>query len=140
MSSSPSPDGVLEMGPTPQQEVGTPVPFSGVTPTSVQPTVLVINQRSPSYPVTAEQTGHQALLLIRHFTPHAVLISDDEYEAGALAGFDYTVVVGNDAVTPLPNALMEDVAARTGACLVDGVWAGTATNRHGQNVRLCCPL
>jgi hypothetical protein len=72
--------------------------------------VLVINQLAPSWQETSERTGRQVELLLRHFTPNTVRISQDAYTPGKLADFDRVVVVGNDAANPLPSPLLHDIA------------------------------
>ncbi len=74
------------------------------------PTVLVINQTSQDDPDSSTSRGLQVELFLRHFTPNTVKIAEDVYRAGLLFGFDHVVVVGNDASTPLPAALVHDIA------------------------------
>jgi hypothetical protein len=87
---------------------GTPASLPGVAAGS--PRVLIVNQASPSFPVASDRCGRQTQLLIRHFTPNTTLIGDGEYQAGTLAGFDRIVLIGNDAITPLPAPLLDDLA------------------------------
>lgn len=74
------------------------------------PSVLLINQKSPNWPKDSDQRGRQVEMLLRHFTPSTTKISEDQYADDQLFGFDYVVVVGNDAGTPLPFVLLEDLA------------------------------
>ena len=72
--------------------------------------VLIINQLSPSYPVMSERCGRQTQLLVRHFSPDTTLISETDYSASLASRFDYVVVVGNDAISPFPSGMLEDLA------------------------------
>jgi hypothetical protein len=74
------------------------------------PRVLVVNQYSPHYPTMSDRRGRQVEMLLRHFTPYTVRISEAEYLPATLADFTHVVVVGNDAETPLPEALLDDLA------------------------------
>jgi hypothetical protein len=90
----------------------------GVAPGT--PRVLIVNQASPSYPVVSDRTGRQTQMLLRHFTPHTTLTGEADYKAGSLAEFDRVVIIGNDALVPLPSALLEDLAQWNGPLL----WLG----------------
>lgn len=72
--------------------------------------VLIINQGSPSYPVMSERCGRQTQLLLRHFSPDTTLISEADYSASLASRFDYVVVIGNDAITPFPSEMLDDLA------------------------------
>ncbi|ABG05541.1 conserved hypothetical protein [Rubrobacter xylanophilus DSM 9941] len=73
------------------------------------PSVLLINQRSPQWPRAAERMGLQVQMLLRHFTPRTVTISPERYAPGMISRYDRVVVVGNDALEPLPPALLRDL-------------------------------
>ncbi|HEY7035615.1 MAG TPA: DUF2334 domain-containing protein, partial [Thermomicrobiales bacterium] len=88
-----------------------PAQAGGVAVAPGTPRVLIVNQRSPSYPTVSDRCGRQTQMLVRHFTPNTTLIEEDAYAAGTVADYDRVVVVGNDAVTPLPSALLKDLAA-----------------------------
>jgi Uncharacterized protein conserved in bacteria (DUF2334)/Domain of Unknown Function (DUF1080) len=74
------------------------------------PSVLVINQESTESPVGSEQVGAQVEMMLYHFTPNVRRISAAHYVDGQLAKYDRVAVIGNDAVKPLPSALLEDLA------------------------------
>lgn len=74
------------------------------------PRVLVVNQHSPHYPVVSHRRGYQVEMLLRHFTPNTVRITEAEYTGALLADFDYVVMIGNDAESLLPNVLLDDLA------------------------------
>ena len=73
------------------------------------PTVLIINQQSAQFAGASDNRGKQVEMLIRHFTPNTVLLSESRYVPRKLFDFDQVVVIGNDANTPLSPALLNDV-------------------------------
>jgi hypothetical protein len=74
------------------------------------PSVLVVNQQTPNWSRFSDQRGRQVEMLLRHFTSTTTRITQAQYVDGQLFRFDRVVVVGNDAVTPLPSVLLEDLA------------------------------
>jgi hypothetical protein len=69
------------------------------------PDVLVIKSVSPSW----AEYGQQVQMLLRHFTPNTTMITTEQYTDDQLGGFDRVVLVHNET-TPLPSALLEDLA------------------------------
>src|SRR5215210_2745113 len=69
------------------------------------PDVLVIKSVSPNW----SEYGQQIQMLLRHFTPDTTMITTEQYTDDQLGGFDRVVVVHNET-TPLPSALLEDLA------------------------------
>ncbi len=77
-------------------------------PTSIAagaPEVLVIKSVSPSWP----EYGQQIQMVLRHFTPNTTMITTEEYADNQLGAFDRVVVIHSET-TPLPSALLEDLA------------------------------
>ncbi len=72
--------------------------------------VLLINQRSQSYPAASKQLGDQIEQLLRHSFSTIQRIDEGQYQAGQAREFTHVVVIGNDALTPLPATLLADLA------------------------------
>ena len=100
----------------------------GVAPGS--PSVLVINQGLPKAPQDSERYGADIEMLLRHFTPNTTRISPDQYTQGQLSDFDRVVVIGNDDATPLPSALLNDLAQTDRPIL----WLGYGLDRLPVNM------
>jgi hypothetical protein len=77
--------------------------------------VLVINQDTPDWPAVGERRGALVESLFRHFTPNVMRVSQAEYAAGTALTFSHVVVAGNDALRPLPDALLADLVDLTRA-------------------------
>lgn len=73
-------------------------------------TVLLVNQTSRQFPAASARTGEQIELLLRHFAARVERTDEAAYTPGEAANFDRVVLIGNDAVTPLPAALLADLA------------------------------
>jgi hypothetical protein len=80
---------------------------AGVAPGA--PTVLIINQALPEWPVESDRRGKQIQNLLRHFSPKTLLIADADYKPRQVFDFDRVVVVGNHAVTPLSTVVLQDL-------------------------------
>ncbi len=90
------------------------------------PSVLMINQELPKWPAASELTGQQVEMMLKHFTPNVTRVNAAQYEDGQLSDFDRVVVVGNDAVRPLPPVLLEDLARADGQQIL---WLGHGLDR-----------
>ncbi|WP_143527961.1 DUF2334 domain-containing protein [Rubrobacter xylanophilus] len=88
----------------------TPAGVAGADEGSGTPAVLVVNQPSSEWQRASERMGLQMEMLLRHFTRETAVISPEEYEPGMASRYDRVVVVGNDALRPLPDDLLRDLA------------------------------
>lgn len=75
-------------------------------------TVLLINQLSSAFPEASQIRGQQVLMLLRHFTPAAQIVTDRDYRSGLAEGFDRIVVLGNDAIDPVEPQVLADIRHR----------------------------
>lgn len=95
------------------------------------PTVLVINQISATYPAASANRELLVEMLLRHFTSHTRQIPASRYTAGLMSRFDYTVILGNDALTRLPAALLKDVDNYQRPVM----WLGYQFNQVTESIR-----
>jgi hypothetical protein len=77
--------------------------------TTRAPTVLVVNQVSATYPTASANRELLVKMLLRHFTSNTRQVAASQYTAGLMSRFDYTVILGNDALAQLPTALIKDL-------------------------------
>jgi hypothetical protein len=95
---------------------------------------LLINQETAAYPEASSARGQQVLMLLRHFDPTAQLVSSQRYRIGDMHQADRVVVLGNDAVDPLGEQVLEDLRARTDPTMWVGYGLGSLSDDPDREI------